>query len=58
MEGSGENPGRTKSCPFWKDECRRDCMLLMSSAEKMTTQCAVAVIASQVALMVTKQKKF
>ena len=58
MQGLGEDTPRRRTCPFWKDECRRDCMLLMSSAEKMTSQCAIAVIASQVELMVSKQKKF
>ena len=58
MQGFGENTENIKTCPFWKDKCRPDCMLRMTSAEKVTAQCALAVMANQTILMVEKQKKF
>jgi len=36
-----------RSCPFWKGECRSDCMLYIAKMEKMTAKCAFTVIANQ-----------
>ena len=58
MQGLDKVAGLEKTCPFMKDKCRADCMLRMSSAEKVTAQCALSVLANQMIIISEKQKKF
>jgi len=58
MQESSQESSFEKICPFMKDRCRPDCMLRMSSAEKVTAQCALSVLANQMVIITERQKKF
>jgi len=58
MQESDGISGVEKTCPFLKAACKSDCMLRMSSADKMSAQCALAILAKQMILLSEKQKKF